>query len=151
MSSLSSSSTFNTSSSTKTWHVNKKLTRQWITNANTQSRRWNRLLAAICSMALQQWGTKSFKASAGWHWKENDHLTRFRVTISCGFLWVELRTLTLAAARHMSATIRPATWVSNMFVVAKLKTFSIATCKNINLQSQVDMEILFLKTPWHHF
>lgn len=33
----------------------------------------------------------------------------------------------------MSATIRPATWVSNMFVVAKLKTFSMATCKNINM------------------
>lgn len=76
MSSLSSSFSFNTSSSKKNpQRVNK--TRQCITDANTQSRRWN-LLAAICSMALQQWGTKSFKASAGWHWKENDHLTRFR-------------------------------------------------------------------------
>lgn len=37
---------------------------------------------------------------------------------------------TLAAALHMSATILPATRVSKMFVVAKLKTFSRATFKN---------------------
>lgn len=35
--------------------------------------------------------------------------------------------LTFTAARHMSATIRPATLVSNIFEMAKLKTFSKAT------------------------
>ncbi len=38
--------------------------------------------------------------------------------------------LTLAAALHMSATILPDTRVSKMLVVAKLKTFSRATCSN---------------------
>lgn len=36
--------------------------------------------------------------------------------------------LTLVAALHMSATILPATRVSKMLVVAKLNTFSRATC-----------------------
>lgn len=38
--------------------------------------------------------------------------------------------LTLAAALHMSATILPDTRVSKMLVVAKLNTFSRATCWN---------------------
>lgn len=42
--------------------------------------------------------------------------------------YIQVWTLTLAAALHMSATIRPATRVSKMLVVAKLKTFSRATC-----------------------
>lgn len=42
---------------------------------------------------------------------------------------VKLRgfSLTFTAARHISATIRPATLVSNIFETAKLKTFSKAT------------------------
>lgn len=39
--------------------------------------------------------------------------------------------ITLADALHMSATILPATRVSKMLVVAKLKTFSRATYRQI--------------------
>lgn len=42
--------------------------------------------------------------------------------------------LTLAAALHMSATILPETRVSKMLVVAKLNTFSRATCAERRMQ-----------------
>lgn len=100
------------------------------------------LLAVICSMALQQWGTKSCKASAGWHWKKT-HLTHLATSFErLLMLKVQLGTLTLAAARHMSATIRPATWVSNMLVVAKLKTFSRATFENMTMET--------IGSLWHY-
>lgn len=41
-----------------------------------------------------------------------------------------MQKLTLEAALHMSATILPATRVSNMLVVEKLNTFSRATYQN---------------------
>lgn len=42
--------------------------------------------------------------------------------------------LTLEAALHMSATILPETRVSKMLVVAKLNTFSRATCTEQRMQ-----------------
>ena len=51
--------------------------------------------------------------------------------------------LTLEAALHMSATILPATRVSKMFVVAKLNTFSKATClTNVTNVSIYSLEIM---------
>lgn len=45
-----------------------------------------------------------------------------------GLMQKKKKRLTLAAALHMSATILPDTRVSKMLVVAKLNTFSRATC-----------------------
>lgn len=70
--------------------------------------------------------------------------------------------LTFAAALHISATILPDTRVSKMLVVAKLNTFSRATCsKNVawvlSVQSKVEesggikvFEVLTLKMSKEH-
>lgn len=73
---------------------------------------WHKQLEWLCWMTLNT---------------ENTDLTQKTPNLKAK---MKERTLTLAVARHMSATILPDTRVSKMFVVAKLKTFSKATCWN---------------------
>lgn len=73
---------------------------------------WHKHFEGLCRMTLWREGEKS----------KHLHSRNYKKPVR---KWQDI---TLAAALHMSATILPDTRVSKMLVVAKLNTFSRATC-----------------------